>query len=472
MNIENNWCSLKIDNDNMHALMCIHAPSGEEEMVISEEYVRDFLEAQKIVYGLSDVDIHALTHHIAYGQYACVAKGNPPTKGKDGYYEYCREMQDIKKKPLVMADGSVDYHNSLTLATISEGDLLAVYKPPTDGEEGYDIFGNFMSPLGKGKDALPLRGRGIRADEDKIHYYAEYSGHIVMDGSHISIEKLYRVSSDLDIEVGNVNFDGDVEVMGDVRSGMELTAKGSVFIHGHVGACKITSGDNITIEKGIQGRDSCEIVADGDVACKFVERCYICAGGNIYADSILNARAKANKQVIVTTKMGVVIGSEVYGMTGVVVKEAGSDGGTPTLLRTGLPKGEYMRANELTAKIKKIDEQINEFNGHLANIAAAGNVENDHKLADTKTQIMRAKIVLASDRKVCQEELDVINERIRENFRNSTVCVTGTVFPGVRIYIGDTPYLVPEAVKEVKFINAGGAVIACGLDDNPKEASI
>lgn len=465
MNIENNWCTLKIDNESMHALMCLHAPVGEEEMEITEECVREFLDAQKIVYGLSDVDIHAIANHIAYGQYVCVAQGKAPTKGRDGYYEFCKNMQDIKKKPLVMENGSVDYHNSLTLATISEGELLAVYKPPTDGEEGYDIFGNFLRPLGRGKDALPLRGHGIRPDEEKVNFYAEYSGHIVMESTHVSIEKLYRVSSDLDIEVGNIKFDGDVEVMGDVRSGMELEAKGSVFIHGHVGACKILAGDNITIEKGIQGRDNCYISAAGDIACKFVERCSISAKGNVYADSILNARVKAEKQVLVTTKTGVVVGSEVYGMTGVVIKEAGNEAGTPTLLRAGLPREEYARAKELIEKIAKIDKQTEDFNGHLETFGQLGHQEDARKLADTRTQIMRAKIVLASDRKVCQEELDVISERIRANAANSNISITGTIFAGVRIYLGDTPYLVNEAVKEVKYVLKNGAVLACGLND-------
>lgn len=466
MNIENNWCTLKIDNESMHALMCLHAPKGEDEMVISEELVREFLEAQKIVYGISEVDINAIVHHMAYGTYACVAQGKAATKGKDGFYEFCKDMEDVKKKPLVMQDGSVDYKNSLTLATISEGELLAIYRPPTDGEEGYDIFGNFLKPLGRGKDALPLRGKGIKPDEEKVNFYAEYSGHIVMEGTHISIEKLYRVSSDLDIEVGNINFDGDVEVMGDVRSGMEINAKGNVFIHGHVGASKITAGENITIEKGIQGRDNCEITATGDVACKFVERCYIAAEGNVYADSILNARVKASKQVLVTSKSGVVVGCEVYGMTGVIVKEAGNDAGTPTLIRAGIPKTEYVRARELTERIKKIDEQTAELNEHMEMLSFAEHHDSSNTVAEKKTQIMRAKIVLASDRKVCQEELDKINERIRANADNSFINVTGTVFPGVRIYIGDVPYLVPEAVKEVKYLVKNGAVLAYGIDEN------
>ena len=49
---------------------------------------------------------------MAYGTYACAAQGKAAVKGKDGFYEFCKDMEDIKKKPLVMQDGSVDYKNS------------------------------------------------------------------------------------------------------------------------------------------------------------------------------------------------------------------------------------------------------------------------------------------------------------------------------------------------------------------------
>ena len=467
MTVDCNWCTLKVDNDKMYALMCLHTINGDEAYNITEQLVMDFLEDQQITFGISEIAIQSMLEHVMYEQYICVARGIPATRGEDAHYDFQKSTQDMKMKPLINEDGTADFKNSLNLATINEGELLAVYVPPTEGTPGYDIYGTLVPALGTGKDVLPLRGKGIVPDETGHKYYAEYTGHIVMDGAKISIDKLYRVNGDLNIETGNIHFDGDVEVSGDVRSGLEIDTKGSIFIGGHVGACKLKAGQNITIQKGIQGRGICEISAGGDVACKFVEACHIVADGNIYADSVLNSTLLAKNQVIVTSKHGNVLSSEIYGMCGVIVKEAGNSAGTPTLLRAGLPREYYARATELDQSIKEIDDKIAAFNHHLEALdqAAAEQPDGpDSKIADTRMQIMRAKIVLTSTRTEHLEELTDLKARIKEDSHNSYINIIGTVYDGVRIYIGTYPYLVTEAVKEVTFKVSCNEVILTSLE--------
>lgn len=460
MTIDSNWCTVKISNDGIYALMCLHTNDSEEEHSLNAQLVFDFLSANGIVYGINTIAINSMLEHVMYEQYICVARGKAPTKGADGYFDYKKDTQDMKKKPLINEDGTADYKNSLSLAIISKGELLATYIPPEDGTEGIDVFGNTLPALGKGKELMPLRGRGI-ISEDRINYYAEYSGHIVMDKNSIYIDKLYRINGDLDIEHGNVIFDGDVEVCGDVRTGLSIETKGNIFIHGHVGGCKLTSGKSITIEKGVQGRDRCKIRAKEDVVCKFVERCFIYSEGNIYADSILSSTVTSENQVIVTSKFGNVIGSEVYGMKGIIIKEAGNTAGAPTLLRAGLPREYYTRAGELQKLIEETDTKVASFNHHLEQLSKA----EDKKSQETKTQILRAKIVLTSNKKEYCEELASLNEKIKVDAENSFVKILGVIHEGVRIYIGAFPYLVSEDIKEVLYKVVNNTVVAVGMDE-------
>lgn len=462
MTIDYNWCSLKISNDNMYALICLCNNTSEEKSVISEQMILDLLTSHNIVRGVNRIAILSLLDHMEYGQFLCVAQGTPATKGTDGYYEYHKEMQDMKQKPVINADGTADYKNSLSLAIISENELIATYIPPTEGKEGFDIFGNILPALGRGKDCPALRGHGIYSDEDRIHFYARHSGHIVMDGSSVNIEKLYRISGDLDIEVGNVRFDGDVEIGGDVRSGFEIDATGDVFIHGHVGGCVIKSGKNITINKGIQGRGVCRIEAAENIVCKYVESCSLSAGKNIYADSILNASVVAKEQVLVTTKNGNVIGCEVYGMAGVVVKEAGNEIGTPTLLRAGLPRSDYERVGELKKLIYEADQKVEAFNQHLKTLEN----RDDSTAKDTRMKIMRAKIVLSSAKKEYLEELEPLKERIAVDSKNSFIQITGVVHNDVRINIGMSPYVVYEPIKEITYRVVGGQIVGLSNEED------
>lgn len=471
MTIESNWCTLKVSNDNLYALMCLHSNDNEEELSLTEQIVLDFLNSQDITYGISNVAIQSLLSTAMYEQYICVAKGTPALRGSDGYFKFEKDTQDMKMKPLINEDGTADYKNSLSLATISEGELLAVYIHPTKGSTGMDVYGREIASPGDGKDIKPLNGRGIIREPNSDYYYAQYSGHIIMDGSKISIDKLYRVDGDLNIEVGNIRFDGDVEIMGDVRSGLEINATGNIFIHGHVGACNLTAQKNITIEKGIQGRNSCVIDAGENVTCKFVESCTINAGQNIYADSVLSSTLTAKNQVLVTSKNGNVISSDIYGMSGVIVREAGNDAGAPTLLRAGMPREYYQRAIELNKMIQEVDSKTATFNHHLESIDKALSEITDPKLSDTRMQIVRAKIVLAKNRSEYMEELSELNQMLEKDSENSFINVTGTVYDGVRVYIGSSPYLVNNDYKEVSFRLHRNEVIMGSLEteDNRKQ---
>lgn len=452
-----NWCTLKVDDSGLYALMCLHTVNAEEEHVISTQMVLDFLKSNGVVYGVSNIAVSSMIEHAMFEQYICVAQGIKPTKGQDGYFKYEKATEDMKKKPLIHDDGSVDYKNSLNIATIKEGELLATYIPPTAGQPGKDVFGKEIPSPGDGKKLPPLRGRGIRADEKNEKYYALYNGHIVVEDTKIYIDKLYRVDGDLNIDVGNIRFDGDVEVMGDVRSGLSIESGGNIFIHGHVGACTLIASGNIVIEKGIQGKNACIICADQDVACKYVESCKITAGNDIYADSVLDSNLIADHQIFITSKSGKVISSEVYGMCGVIVKEVGNDAGVPTLIRAGLPRETYVRAAELDTLIKQSNEKISSFNHHLESLEKL-DYSSDPKLADARMQIIRARIVLTTNLNNYENELEKLQERITNDSANSFIHVTGTIFEGVRIYIGACPYIVEETIKEVSFHMGFGEV--------------
>lgn len=448
------WCTLKISNDNMYALVCLSENTNEEDPIYSEKMILDVLESVNITRGINIIAIQSLIENTMYGQYLCVAKGNLPTKGNDGYFSFHKDVNDMKRKPLINQDGTADYKNSLCLAVIKQGEMLATYIPPTKGTTGIDLFGNVVPSLGDGKDILPLRGRGITHDEESVHYYAEYSGHIVMDKEKINIEKLYRVNGDLDIEVGNIQFDGDVEISGDVRSGMSIDATGDIFVHGHVGGCKLSSKSNIIIDKGIQGRGMCEITASKDIVCKFVESCTLSAGQNIYADSILNSHAIAQNQVLVNSKNGNVIGGDTYGMAGVIVKSAGNEIGTPTVLRAGLPREAYIRVGELKSLIKKNEEKTEAFNQHLENVTEP----------DIKTKIMRAKIVLDSQIKEYTDELEELESRIAADSDGSYVQITDVVYNDVIIQISAYQHIIQESIKDVIYRVVGSDIVGTSAE--------
>jgi len=71
-------------------------------------------------------------------------------------------------------------------------------------------------------------GKNVRVSEDRLHFFAEINGCPIVEtdrlGERISVSELFYVSGDLDLSVGNIDFDGIVEIGGDVEDGFKIKA--------------------------------------------------------------------------------------------------------------------------------------------------------------------------------------------------------------------------------------------------------
>jgi len=446
--MENDWGILTISEDLMQATISKKKLDINHTTEITEKMVTDMLKFEGIKAVPNEEAIKFLINEAAFGQPVVVAEGKEVKNGTDGYVHYYIPVQDAKTKPIINEDGSADYKNSLKLAIVEEGQLIGKHMDPTPGEFGYNVYFQMISPK-PGKTLPQFRGRGIVYNPETKEYVAEYSGHIVENGRFYKIEKLYRVNGDLDIETGNIDFNGDVEVTGDMRSGYTIRADGDVFIGGHVGACNIISKKNVTISKGIQGRDKCVIIAEGDVACKFVERARIMAEGNIYADSVLLSTLESKREVFITGNSSQVISSNVCGIVGVTVKDAGNQKEIPTVLQTGVTVEMARKARELTQQIKELDSKMDALEQHRKVIAQVP--EPSEEMKDVLTKILRSKVLVSSEKNKLCEELAPINKIMELAKSNSKVTVLGVANAGLTVHINGNRLNVSEAIKDVHF---------------------
>lgn len=463
--MEKDWVILKIDERRMWVTLALKEPEGEEPTVFSPEFIESYLKENGITAGIDREAVQALSANVAYGQDVVVARGREPVNGMDGCYNFTVMMEDARSKPVVNKDGSVDYFNSLKLAMVKEGDVFAVYVPATAGEYGYTVFSEMLAPV-RGRELRPLRGKGFTISEDGREYRASFDGRIIREDERIIIEKLYLVKGDLDIEQGNIKFNGDVEIKGDVRSGLCVEADGSIFIHGHVGGSRLTAGKNITIRKGIQGRNRCYIYAGGDVACSFVERCHISADGNIYADSIMDSDIVAKQKVIVSSKKGLIVGGEVTGVQGIVAKEAGNDAGILTVLRVGATGDYFKKIAEFKEQKTKVDSELDLLDKNLRVYDSLDGSRRTKETEATRMKIMRAKIIKSTERKQITDELNDLHEEVERARREAVVRITGISYSGVLIHIGSNEYAERDSCRDVIYKMVGMEIAAVAGEDD------
>lgn len=443
-----------ISANHMWVSMAIRKPEGEEDVTFSTTYLLDFLmeylKEKGIKAGINRVAVETLASYVAYDKEVVVASGKQPVDGADGYYKYFVPLEDKKAKPVVAADGSVDYLNSLEIAMVEEGQIFAQYIPPTKGEYGYNVFSEMIKP-NPGKQIPMLKGKGFTISEDGKQYIAKLSGRIYTENDRIIIDPVYVVKGDLGIEHGNIQFNGDVEVRGDVHSGLKIEAAGSIFINGHVGNCKLKAGGTITIGKGIQGKNGCEIEAGGDVAGSFVEYCNIRSGGKVYANSLLDCRVFARDSVYVTSKHGCIIGGSVNAMQTIEAKGLGNESGTITKLSFGEMPEYRKELNVAKNRLKKVKEDIQVLEGQLEKYDMLDAKSITKEMENIKMQIVRAKVLRQTEERELGQKIESLGEELQRARRQSCIKVSGVVYPGVMILSESAIHAQTEAVKEVYY---------------------
>ena len=112
-----------IAEDNMSATLFLSKPSDAGDVYTYDEVMRE-LSFAGVKMGIDDSQIHHMVEEGIYNTSVVIAQGKMVEDGADGYYEFEFET-DIKAKPTVRPDGSVDYYNIKLYEKVSEGDKLA-----------------------------------------------------------------------------------------------------------------------------------------------------------------------------------------------------------------------------------------------------------------------------------------------------------------------------------------------------------
>ncbi len=381
-----------------------------------------------------------------------VAKGVLPVDGVDGWYEYKFQLEH-DNKPKINEDGSVNYWNISLIEKVEQGQVIAVYQPAVQGNDGVNVRGNRLQGH-RGKELAPLRGRGFGRKDDGITYVATMDGKIEYVNNIISISNVYEISKDVDLSTGNIDFRGDVVVHGAVRSGATIKATGNITIDGQVEVAQISAGKDLVLRSGMQGGDKSSVKAGGNIMAKFFEHTNVWAGGDIQADTLLSSEVYSGGKIMLQGRRGIIIGGSVCALSGIETVEAGNKLEVPTVIVTGVDKIVLQKKALLEKSLRESEAQLEKLDVGLAHLEKL-NIANDPR----RIQLLRSKIQLTAEIKKVKMDLDAANDEIRRA-SGSSISVYKSLYPGVRLSIDNTIKNIKYEEYAVMYKNDGGELVS------------
>lgn len=389
-----------------------------------------------------------------------IASGTPPQPGADTRLKVLINL-DPQINPDIQEDGTVDFKNIHTIRSVKKGDIIAEILDPTLGYDGEDVFGNKIK-VHQGQNTLPPIGINVAINpENPRQLIAEKSGHILVSTQNmLEIRDILIVEGDLDYAVGNIDFDGTVIVKGDVKSSFTIKAMGNIEVMGSVEDAILISGKSIIIKTGFVGKGTGKAITTEDLIVHHVNNQSITAGRDIIiGEESINSNLIAGNNLKVLGKKGTIIGGTAYALNLIETKSAGTAAGITTSLSAGITRENIVRIRELEGLIEKNHENLKRikqnvytlFREKLDNTVFPANKETllDH--------LKKAQASLPHQIENLVAELNQLNV-VREKLKFSSVQVTDTVYPRVRILMGENVMELRESYRSAVFMLEKGTV--------------
>lgn len=447
---------LNISEDKMSATVRFYPPSSvSDKMLTVEGLIRD-LRFRNVTYGVQVNELQEFFSNREYCKDYTAALGKEIVYGTDAKIEYFFNT-DIHAKPTVREDGSVDFFNLNAINHCKTGDVLARIIPEDRGHSGRNVMGEVLEPNAV-KHAIFRYNRNCEVSEDKLQLLAKVSGHVALVDDMVFVSDVYEVEN-VDNSTGNIEYEGSVQINGNVISNFTVNAKGNVVVSGVVEGATINAGGNIIITRGMNGMNKGALYAGGNVISKFLENATVRADGYVQTESILHSDVRAGKYVEVNGKHGFITGGHVAATEMLTVKTLGSTMGATTIVEVGADpraKEEYQQTQKDIAELQKIIRSTKVILGSYAEKRAKGVTLNEDQLNYIKS------LALLTDNKQkeldkCTEKLEKLHEEL-EVQGQAYVKVTGQVYPGTKIIIGDLSTVIQSPSSYCKYEKVRGNI--------------
>lgn len=361
-----------------------------------------------------------------------VAEGNRPFAGTPPEVELKFEISD---KPKEDESGRTDYREISKIVSVEKDQILVVKHRMQEPVNGMTVTGK-RTPFPEFDDIDVKFGKNVTVDDqgEYVFYKAAVDGALTYINNTLTVFPTLRVESDVDFNVGNIHFNGDVKIGRDVLPDFLVEADGKILIWGSAIACKLKGNGGVDVRAGIVGKNKGEVVSGADISAVFIENAKLKAQNDIIIkNGIIGSEVVCDGALKMQTPNSRIVGSTIRAAQGISIYNAGSRFDTSTRLISGInptKEKEY-----LTIK-KHVQSKLQEAKDlevkHGRNI-----MEQTHFPMTFSPQVKED----AAKWKLLRDEIQVILKRLKHTEEemydyNAVIEIKETLYPRVEITIG------------------------------------
>ena len=423
----------------------------------TEKLLYYYLGRKGIKSGIKGDQIISIVKNLIFDNFIEIAETTMPVNGLDAQVQMNVKI-DPDFKPQQRKNGSVDYRDIQTFASVAKGEVLATKVPPTQGKPGISVTGEEI-PAVPGND-LPLpNGKNTEITADGRSLVSQKTGIAYFEHGLINVVELLHVAGDVDFSVGNVKYTGDVLINGNVLPGFTVEADGDIHIKGDVESAKIISrGGKVTIEKGVIGKKDTNISAKSGIHFSFAQEANINTGGELTFEKYMLHCNCVCEYLEASGTNANIIGGEIKAEKSVVIRQIGSDKGV--ISRVCLFDKNKTAVEEKIKELALLDARLNtelepverQLRTKAALIKKAGDEITDRHREEIKKWV-DAHNQLNQKIKYVREKAEELKAELKNpKTYNGYIQVLGNVYPGTELDLYGTKMQVNALLVNKRFL--------------------
>lgn len=450
------YVNVEFMNDYTVAVAKVYPATAEGRKMNREDFLYQ-LERRGIKAGIDEKEVDRFLSERNYCTQYTVANAIMPVEGSDAKIEY-NFNTDLTKKPKHNDDGSVDFHQLDTLSLVEAEQVIATLTPAVNGQPGTDVLGRQIKPK-KVSVKFLKQSKNTKISPDGCKLISKVNGHATLTGGEVFVSDIYTIPANVDASTGDINYDGNVEIAGNVNTGYKVRATGDIVVSGIVEGAELYADGQIILKRGIQGMSRGKLHAGTNIIAKFIESAEVSAKGFIQTESIMHSNVRAGSEIVVRGRKGFITGGSIKSGKYIEAKIAGSVMGTQTIIEVGENMALSDELKRLSAERQKLSGDIETATKITAFIS---------KKIKAHEQVAPEKIVqfkqLAAAIQTQQQRINEIDARTEQisnllsDFSNGYVLIDDVIYPGCRVTISSVTSFIHAETKHCRLMKDGADI--------------